>query len=92
MAQPNFSDPSKLVLGFGFAFHQKRIADSKNRQIIGNIMLEITGKPVKIECILDKDAKPLKVSAEMTKVATGIKPPNLSTISNIFGGAELLES
>jgi hypothetical protein len=92
MAQPDFSKAGELELGFGFAFHQKRINDSKNRQIIANIIKDISGESVIITCVLNKDAKPLKVSVEAAKPASQSSSGNLSTISNIFGGAELLES
>ncbi len=92
MAQPDFTNPKTLVLGFGFAFHQKRIADGKNRQIISDTIKQLTGRSVHIECVLNKDAKPLKVVTESSKPAAKRITNDLSTISNIFGGAELLES
>jgi DNA polymerase-3 subunit gamma/tau len=92
MAQPDFSNPKKLTLGFSFAFHQKRIADPKNRQIIADIVTQITGKKIAIECILDKEAKPLKVEVLTPHLRPVAPKEDLSNISNIFGGAELLES
>ncbi|MDB5169339.1 MAG: polymerase subunit gamma/tau [Candidatus Saccharibacteria bacterium] len=92
MAQPDFSKDGTLELGFSFAFHQKRINDAKNRQIIADIIKGISGKSVQIICILNKDAKPLKVSATAPAAVKNAPSGDLSTISNIFGGGELLES
>lgn len=89
MAQPDFSDSDKLKLSFAFAFHQKRLNENANRQKLADIIQELTGKTVSIECLHDKHATPPKAAAATTQ-----KPPDnsLSAISNIFGGAELLES
>jgi len=89
MAQPDFSDPGTLKLSFAFAFHQKRINENSNRQKLADTIKELTGKTVSIECLHDKTAKPPKIPAIAAK-----DPPdnNLTAISNIFGGAELLES
>lgn len=83
MAQPGFDSPDKLTLAFGFSFHQKRMLENSNRQKLADIITEVTGRKVEIECLLDESAKSLKVNAE---------PADLSAISNIFGSAELLES
>ncbi len=79
MAQPEF-DGSRLTLSFKFAFHQKRINEAKNRKIFADVVERLHGKPVEIICII---AEPLEASAPK---------PDVSAISNIFGGAELLES
>jgi DNA polymerase-3 subunit gamma/tau len=97
MAQPAFLDGGKLELQFAFAFHQKRINEAKNRQIIGDIIKTLTGQDVEITCLFNKDARPAPgVDATAKKVApTSAVPPvgtPLTTISNIFGGGELLES
>lgn len=91
MAHPSFATPGKIELGFAFAFHQKRIMDAKNRKILADIIEQVSGQSVEISCTLDKDL-----------LAAGPKPPakaaaakdseELTTISNIFGGGELLES
>ena len=79
MAKPEF-DGQTLTLGFKFAFHQKRLNESKNRKIFADIVERLHGKPVEIICII---AEPKDINSEK---------PDVSTISNIFGGAELLES
>ncbi len=89
MAQPDFTEPDKLKLSFAFAFHQKRIKENSNQQKLADIIHELTGQTVSIECLLDKTAVPPKVH-----VTVAAKPDkdNLTAISNIFGEAELLES
>jgi len=91
MAQPEFKDES-LQLAFAFPFHQKRINEAVNRQLLSDIIEELTSKRVSIECIVDADASPPKVVVEPTLPAEQPLSGDLSTINNIFGSAELLES
>lgn len=88
MAQPSF-DKDTVKLTFAFAFHQKRGNEPENRQRLADIIHELTGRKVIIECHLDTKVKPPKLPAIAKKEP---KNQNLSTISNIFGNAELLES
>jgi DNA polymerase III subunit gamma/tau len=78
MAHPEF-DGQKLTLTFKFAFHQKRVNEAKNRKLLNDVIERLYGQPVEIACIV----------AEAEPVAA---KPDMSAISNIFGGAELLES
>jgi DNA polymerase-3 subunit gamma/tau len=89
MAEPSFTEDGSLKLSFKFAFHQKRISEPGNRQILIGIIKELTGHAVSIECVYDKSAKPVKPE---TVAATPAKPDTIQSISNIFGGGELLES
>jgi DNA polymerase III subunit gamma/tau len=89
MAQPDFGTDGELKLLFGFAFHQKRGSEPANKDKLAKIIKELTGRGVKIECLLDKAAKPPKTSPAKVNQSP---PADLSTISNIFGSAELLES
>lgn len=82
MAQTDFSESGKVTLGFGFAFHQKRIHDAKNRKIVIDTITHVTGQHVELICIVSKDKAPAKATAT---------PDNaLKDISNVFGGGELL--
>ena len=92
MAQPNFTDNNNLELSFAFAFHQKRINETKNQQIMSDIIYELTGKNVKVNCIVDKNVKPLREQPAVKPEAVDKKSDDISAISNIFGGAELIES
>jgi DNA polymerase III subunit gamma/tau len=84
MSEPRFQN-GELTLCFKFAFHQKRINDPKNKAIIIDAIKQISGGAVVVHCIVEE--------AENTKIASSeTAPTDLGTISNIFGGAELLES
>lgn len=103
MAQPTFREDG-VELGFGFAFHRKRLAEAKNQQILVDIIYKLTGQTVSINCVLiDKKPEPAAAAAELatdaalapTPAAPQAQPatqPDISSISNIFGGGELLES
>lgn len=91
MAEPTIGDDG-IKLAFAFGFHQKRSSESANRQKIADIVRDLTGKEVNIECVLDADANPPKVTITSESATKPADNPNLSTISNIFGDAELLES
>jgi DNA polymerase-3 subunit gamma/tau len=79
MAKPTIEGKS-LTLGLKFAFHQKRLNEAKNRQLLSDVIEHISGQKLEIHCVIDE------APADDTAVA-----PNVSTISNIFGGAELLQ-
>ncbi len=76
MAKPQL-DGDTMRLTFAFAFHKKRLNEAGNRQKLIDIMEDMTGKKINIECVVEEDAS---------------EPAELSTVSNIFGGGELLES
>jgi DNA polymerase-3 subunit gamma/tau len=119
-AKPTFS-PGTVTLEFGFAFHQKRLNENKNKQVIADIVESITGENMKIVCTVGEGATepviatpmlppesgevvhsvtvppvppaPVTVAAPSAPVAsTQPQDEVVSTISNIFGGAEVLES
>ncbi len=76
----------ELELGFDFAFHQKRINEVKNKTIIGQIIHDLTGQSVAINCV-----KLTGGNAAKKSLVTAAKTPPES-ITDIFGGGELLES
>lgn len=85
MAQMSYAD-GVLTLQFKFAFHQKQINEAKNRKIIEDIIEQQTGSSVTIVCnIIEGD----KQKATAKSASTGA---DLDTVSNIFGGGEVLES
>jgi DNA polymerase III subunit gamma/tau len=100
MSQPDFHG-GELELGFSFAFHQKQVSQAKNQKIIADIVRQVTGQEVAISCKLVKDKpKAVPAAAELAEAAHAVQPdtqptaekPDIASISNIFGGAELLES
>ena len=92
MAQPNFVNSKNLELSFAFAFHQKRINETKNQQIMADIIYELTGKNVKVSCVVDKNAKPMRSQPSVKPEKEIEQNDELTAISNIFGGGELIES
>lgn len=87
MAEPLW-DGDTLTLSFSFAFHQKRVDEPKNKQIIRDILYEQTGRPITLTCVVEKKAGKPKPKPE--KASSPDSSP-LDTISNIFGGGEVLE-
>jgi len=88
MAQADLG-PDRLVLRFAFPFHQKRLSDVKNRQLLQGIVKDITGRDVELELLVDRD-----VQSEVVHDQPEIPKEDdqtVKTISNIFGGAEVLE-
>ncbi len=77
MAEPDFQDPDKLILGFEFNFHQKRVSDPKNKEIILKQIKDITGIDYHLSCEINKTA--------------ANKKSKLAEINQIFEGAELFE-
>ncbi len=88
MAVPSI-DGDNLTLTFSFAFHQRKINDSKPKQLIAQTIHELTGKTVTVSCVVDKAS-----SAPKQPVVVAKEPAHqtIDSISNIFGGAEVLES
>lgn len=86
MAEPRLENGG-LTLVCKFAFHQKQINESKNQKIIGDIIKEQTGHDVTITVITAK-----KDEASGGKSASGTNNNTVSNVSDIFGGAEVLES
>lgn len=90
MAKPSFSDKDTLQLTFTFPFHQKRLNEAANRQLLLDTIEELTSKKLKVEFVLDSASPKTPKDPQ----ASAASPPDdsLSAISNIFNGAELLES
>lgn len=104
MAQADL-DEAGVHLHFQFKLHMKKVDDPKNKEIIAVALEKCAGKCFAISCDLDGHetvAVELPVVPEPAPVPASVenvpqpeetdKPESLRTISNIFGGAELLES
>ncbi len=106
LAQPHF-EPGKVTLEFAFKFHQKRISENHNKEILGTVIAGVTGSDIIIDCTLGVGAPaapPSLPSADGEMVhAVGSQPethnetpvtapPAIAAVSSIFGGAELLEA
>ena len=90
MASPKLESDT-LTLAFHFAFHQKRLNEAHNRRIIADTIKELTGQDITVTCVLDES---LPEPVRETQSIPTIQPDNetVQNISNIFGGAELLQS
>lgn len=86
MAVPEVAG-NHITLYCRFPFHQKRLAEAKNQQIIGDLLQQTFAQPMTVECIVDAERAAGKVPT------TEAAPPNndMNTITNIFGGGEMLE-
>jgi DNA polymerase-3 subunit gamma/tau len=106
MAQPHF-EPGRITLEFSYAFHQKRLNDTRNKEILSEVIASVTGSQVQISCIVGEGKGPTPPSAapplpsvdgevvhNVANKPVSEKPQSesVAAISNIFGGAELLES
>lgn len=91
MAQPEFLDDNTLRLSFAFAFHKKRIEEAKNQSLLLNIIHKLSGENMAIECLLDKTTI-VKASLPTDNKPKVQNDDTLITISNIFGGGEILDS
>ena len=88
MATPRFLT-DKLILTFTFGFHHKRLNDAKNKQLLQDIIAQVTGANIEVECLLDSNTELVHTTTKPeSKDSANL---NLETISNIFGGAEIVE-
>jgi DNA polymerase-3 subunit gamma/tau len=96
LAKPAFSNGT-LTLFFQFPLHQKKLNQAQQKDIIGQIIEEVVGAKVKIECEVNKEMfkaiKMDKINTEPAPVKTSVPTKNaapLKSISNIFGNAEVI--
>ncbi|MDQ5972492.1 MAG: polymerase subunit gamma/tau [Patescibacteria group bacterium] len=88
MAQPSETEDG-VVLHCQFAFHQKRLNEAKNKQIVTELLSAQLGKPVAVSCVVEASKTPSPPPKAADQPTT---TDSLQTISNIFGAAEVLES
>lgn len=91
MARTEF-EPGILKLFLQFQFHQKRLNDPKNKQIVAQAIETHTGSRFAIECLVGEGPPSQASTVAEAPSLSSVNPEALSTISNIFGGGELLES
>lgn len=90
MANPIFNTDS-IELQFNFAFHQKRLNEAKNRQIIADFIYQVTGQNVAVLCTVHKGATPAAPNVTPPKPDNNTPAP-IESITDIFGGGEVLNS
>lgn len=78
-------EADEVTLVFRFPFHKRRLDETKNKQIITDILHQLAGRPITMTCILANGQE--KTAA----LATPAPADTISTISNIFGSAEVLD-
>lgn len=88
MANPVFGEED-VELQFKFAFHQKRLNEVKNRKVISDFIKQATGRNITVRCTVNKDATP---AVPTVVVTTSTAPAALDSISDIFGGGEVINS
>lgn len=86
MAKATQTDKKTVRLAFAFPFHQKKLRETSNQKLVAQILSQQLNKKISLECVLDKNLAIEKPQADTANQDT------LSTISNIFGSAEVLES
>lgn len=105
-AEPQFDQPGTITLVNGFAFHQKRLNEHRNKKVLAEVIKNLTGEDVQIICTMGEPHAPEAVGPSVlppadehihTVQAEPVSTPTVQNkaveaISNIFGSAELLES
>lgn len=97
MARPEFL-PGGVRLTFGFAFHQKRANDARNKQLLMAVLENVSGQRLTVECLFDKTVTPPAPSPTAPAAAApaagppAAAPAPVDAITNIFGGGEVLQS
>ncbi len=89
-ATPHFG-PGELTLECEHAFSKKQLDQSRNRDIIASAIEKLTGETIFVHCTLGSgNSNPPEVTEAPQPVVQN--SGSLSSISNIFGGGELIES
>lgn len=83
-------DSHSLTMNFKFEFHKKQLSQQKNLQLLRQVILEHYGYPK--ELILNVVDVAKNSAPAQEEKASEPKVNALENVSNIFGGAELLES
>lgn len=87
LSTPVFGE-SSVTISCSNAFNKKRLEDPRNKQVIVDTIHEVVGSHVEIICeIGSKSTKPAETESKHSAA-----PDAVNTISNIFGGVEVLDS
>ncbi|MEI7522379.1 MAG: DNA polymerase III subunit gamma/tau [Candidatus Saccharibacteria bacterium] len=90
MSTASFGEQT-LTLLFRFPFHQKQMKDSKNHKKLYDIISEKIDTPITIIYEMGQKGE-MEEPAAIKETAAPAKDTNIDTVSNIFAGAEVLES
>ena len=94
MGLPSVEDDT-LTIAFRFPFHQKQLQQAKNQQKLAETIAKHHAAGYKITVVLSPDLVGPMPAADQDQdepEPTTAQNSELNTISNIFGGGELLES
>jgi DNA polymerase-3 subunit gamma/tau len=82
-AHPIF-EPGRITLECAYTFHQKKLNDKASQKILSQVVSEVTGDSPEFNAVVKAGSakEPSKQPSSET----------VKNVSNIFGGAELLES
>ncbi len=104
--RPTF-EPGVVTLECAYAFHQKKLNEQASKDKLSNLIKEVTGHDLQIRSVVGNALKPDEMQQlppalppsdeKVHTVAAPAAPqtpqtPDVAAISNIFGGAEILES
>lgn len=90
MSEPAFGS-GQLTILCSNAFNKKRLDEPRNKQAIADTIQELSGQAPEIKCELA--TKPVQAPSAVPpqKEAVKTEPDAVKAVSNIFGGAEVLE-
>jgi DNA polymerase-3 subunit gamma/tau len=88
LAEPQLSD-GILILRFQFPLHKKKLEQAKNKALVAGLIQEVSGTIMEISCEVDKEVFGLKQFSAAEAHPAAVP---LQSISNVFGGVEILES
>lgn len=91
LAKPELSG-NILTLSFQFPLHKNKVGQARHIKLISDTVETLSGAKLEVKCTLSTmpPQKPTKDEPRPTTRPTG-QPAELTTISNIFGGGEMLE-
>lgn len=92
LARPELADDI-LTLKFEFPLHQKKLNQAQNKALVADLIEELTGVKVRVDCIVDKTAFDSRSDYSEPVIAVNPKEPGaLNSIHSIFGTAEVVET
>ncbi len=80
-----------LRMAFRFPFHYKKMDDAKSKEIMRLVLHDLGYAHIEIEVALDTSVAPPRISQKKHQ-AENESTAEISTITNIFGAPEMLES
>ncbi len=79
-------DNQSAVIRFSVAFSKERTEKEDYRNIIENVLLKVTGHPVKIQCVLAEEKSKTPAAAAPQPKQVDEPPPSVKQAQAIFGG------